>query len=129
MKEALEHNDTEAMLAAVRLNWRLWTIFQGELLDPVCTVPDDIRTNVLSLAQFVDKHTVAFIAEPEPAKLDVLISINRDLAGGLHEGFVNGQQKASENRAAEGPSPVIGPQAPTPRPEGTEEVARLKISV
>jgi flagellar protein FlaF len=71
------------MLEAVRANWRLWTIIQAELLDPECRLPDDLRGNVLSLAQFIDKHTVDIIAEPKPGKLDVLIAINRALAGGL----------------------------------------------
>ena len=84
MKAAKDRNDAEAMLAAIRLNWQLWTIIQAELLAPDCPVPPDIRRNVLSLANFIDKHTISFIAEPEPAKLDVLISINRELAGGLY---------------------------------------------
>jgi flagellar protein FlaF len=71
------------MLEAVRVNWRLWTILQAELLDPECQLPDELRSNVLSLAQFIDKHTVGIIAEPKPEKLDVLIAINRELAGGL----------------------------------------------
>jgi flagellar protein FlaF len=71
------------MLEAVRVNWRLWTILQAELLDPQCQLPDELRSNVLSLAQFIDKHTVDIIAEPKPEKLDVLIAINRELAGGL----------------------------------------------
>ena len=71
------------MLEAVRVNWRLWTILQAELLDPQCQLPDELRGNVLSLAQFIDKHTVDIIAEPKPEKLDVLIAINRELAGGL----------------------------------------------
>ena len=84
MKRAQEDNDSEAMLTSVRLNWQLWTIIQSELLAPDCPVPMEIRQNVLSLANFIDKHTVGFISEPVPRKLDVLISINRELAGGLY---------------------------------------------
>jgi flagellar protein FlaF len=84
MKDSREHADPHEMLAAVRVNWRLWTILQAELLDPDCPLPDDVRGNVLSLAQFVDKHTLDVIAEPKPEKLDILIAINRELAGGLY---------------------------------------------
>jgi flagellar protein FlaF len=84
MKAAQQNNDIEAMLAAARLNWQLWTIIQSELLSVDCPVPADIRQNVLSLANFIDKHTVGFIGAPEARKLDVLISINRELAGGLY---------------------------------------------
>lgn len=84
MKAAQEAEDAEAILSSARLNWQLWTIIQSELLDPDCPVPTDIRQNVLSLANFVDKHMVGIIAGPDPKKLDVLISINRELAGGLY---------------------------------------------
>ncbi len=84
MKQAQEATDREAILAAARLNWRLWTIFQSELLDPQCTVPTDVRVNVLTLAQFVDKRTVEILGDPQPEKLDALISIDRELAAGLY---------------------------------------------
>lgn len=85
MHKAKEANDSEMMIAAVRLNWQLWTIIQSELLAPDCPVPTEIRENVLSLSNFIDKHTVSFISEPESGKLGILISINRELAGGLYE--------------------------------------------
>jgi len=105
MKAAQAADDVEAMLIAARLNWQLWTIIQAELLAPTCTVPLDIRQNVLSLANFIDKHTVGFIAQPEARKLNVLISINRELAGGLH---------SAPRDAA--PTQAPGEQAPVPPP-------------
>lgn len=71
------------MLQAVRLNWRLWTIFQVSLLEANCPLPDLIRNNILSLSNFVDKHSADIIAAPAASKLDVLIRINHDLADGL----------------------------------------------
>ena len=84
MIQAREKKVKQGMIDAVRLNWRLWTIFQAELLDPESTVPVDIRTNLLTLAQYIDKHTVDFLAKPTPDKLDTLININRELATGLY---------------------------------------------
>ncbi|MFO1154512.1 MAG: flagellar biosynthesis regulator FlaF [Rhodospirillales bacterium] len=84
MKSSSETGDREAMLAAIRLNWRLWTIIQSELLDPASTVPSEIRLNVLSLSRFVDATTVDFLADPVSTKLRSLIAINRELAGGLY---------------------------------------------
>lgn len=106
MKAAQQTNELEAMLTAVRLNWQLWTIIQSELLSPDCPVPADIRQNVLSLANFIDKHTVAFIGAPEAKKLNVLISINRELAGGLY---------------AAAPAPAAGEAA-----RGTAEAATVR---
>ena len=85
MKDAQDTNDREAILAAVRLNWQLWTIIQAELLSPECTTPIRLRTDALSLANFIDKHTVEIIGDPEAGKLEILITINRELAGGLYE--------------------------------------------
>jgi flagellar protein FlaF len=84
MKASRDVGDREAMLAAARLNWRLWTIIQSELLDPMSPVPSDVRVNVLSLSRFVDATTVDFVADPLAAKLDSLIAINRELAAGLY---------------------------------------------
>lgn len=72
------------MLAAARLNWRLWTIFQSELLDPESPVPLQLRANILSLSRYVDARTIDFVADPQPAKLNSLITINRELASGLY---------------------------------------------
>ncbi len=75
--------DEAALLQAVRLNWRLWTIFQASLLEPDCPLPPELRSGILGLSNFVDKQTSKIIAGPKPEMLDVLIKINRELAGGL----------------------------------------------
>jgi len=76
----------EEFRAALRANWRLWTIFQASLLEPDCTMPDAIRGNLLGLANFIDKSTVELLAKPEPAKVDALVNINRQISEGLMEG-------------------------------------------
>ncbi|OAN48163.1 hypothetical protein A6A04_05275 [Paramagnetospirillum marisnigri] len=78
-----ESVDIEDFLGAVRLNWKLWTIYQSELSSPECDLPLELRQNWLSLSNFVDKRTVDIIATRERSKADVLININRQLAGGL----------------------------------------------
>ncbi len=75
--------DEALLLQAVRLNWRLWTIFQASLLEPECPLPPELRNGILGLSNFVDKQTSSIIADPKPEKLDVLIKINREIAGGL----------------------------------------------
>ena len=68
---------------ALRYNLKLWSFFQSEILDPQSTLPADLRANVLKLSAFVDQRTFEVMAQPEPAKLQVLIDINRALAEGL----------------------------------------------
>ena len=83
IKTAQTSGDADALRAAVRLNWRLWTILQADLLEPTSPVPTEIRANMLSLAAFVDKQTVRFLSEGETSLLDSLISINREISRGL----------------------------------------------
>lgn len=75
--------DKSLMLETVRLNWRLWTIFQSEASSPESPLPDEIKANVVKLCNFVDKHTVQILSDADPDKLDVLININRNIAAGL----------------------------------------------
>lgn len=71
--------------AALRLNWRLWTIIQADIASEENALPSEIKANVMSLSIFIDKHTIGALAEPDPKKLDVLIDINRNIASGLME--------------------------------------------
>jgi len=75
--------DTEGLIAAARLNWRLWTIFQSEISTPNCPLPDEVRTNMLNLCNFVDKQTVALLDDPKAELASPLININLQLAEGL----------------------------------------------
>ncbi len=86
-----------AMQAALRTNWKLWTIFQAELsLEEEASVQGDLRINILTLAKFVDNQTVQQLPNPDPERLLVLIDINRNIANGLLEGA-----KASEDQKIE----------------------------
>ena len=75
--------DKPSILAAARLNWRLWTLLQSSLVLPETKLPENLRLNLLSLANFVDRQTVGILSDPDPEKLEVLIRVNRELASGL----------------------------------------------
>lgn len=75
--------DIEEFLAAVRLNWRLWTIFQADLSLEDCEVPLEMRQNMLALANFVDSRSVEIISTRNRDLASALIAMNRNLAGGL----------------------------------------------
>lgn len=98
--EAEKAGDKAKLLDAVRRNWRLWTIFQASLLDAECTLPKEVRGNLLGLANFIDRHTAQILGDPEPAKIDVLVTINRRIGEGLLEG-----QRNAAARAATAPVP------------------------
>jgi flagellar protein FlaF len=73
----------EDLVAALRFNQRLWTIFMGSVTSPESTLPLEVRENVANLGIFIAKHMLQLQIEPAAQKLDVLININRQLAAGL----------------------------------------------
>ena len=107
LKAAQGQDDPEVIRAAVRINWQLWTILQAELLAPECALPEDLRANAISLSGFIDKQSMDLISDPVVEKLDILISINRELAAGLRttpEGDVAGSQEDGEAQGDTPPS-------------------------
>ena len=68
---------------ALKFNQRLWSFFQVALVDPANPLPGPIKQNILSLSRFIDRHTFQVMSFPEPAKLDILININTNIAAGL----------------------------------------------
>lgn len=68
---------------ALRYNLKLWTFFQGELASPECSLPREVRINLLRISQFVDRRTFAMFAQPAPDGLKALIEIDRNIAAGL----------------------------------------------
>jgi len=68
---------------ALRYNQRLWTFFQVELGSTENPLPSEIRQNLLSLSKYIDKRTFEVMASPVREKLDILISINNNIAAGL----------------------------------------------
>lgn len=84
LSEAGKESDTHGEYrAALRLNWRLWTIIQSDITSEENPLPSEIKANIMSLSIFIDKHTVGALAEPDLNKLAVLVDINRNIASGL----------------------------------------------
>lgn len=98
LTESLRHeNVAGAMRDALRLNWRLWTIFQADLSANE-DFPVGIRSNILSLCQFIDKYTVQALIDPQPRQIETLVNINRNIAAGL----LAGHQAATPESVAVG---------------------------
>ncbi|MCB2108744.1 MAG: flagellar biosynthesis regulator FlaF [Rhodobacteraceae bacterium] len=75
--------DIEEYAKALRFNHLLWTIIQADLTEPANQLPPEIKANVMSLSIFVDKQTTKAMRSSDPKDLDILITINRNLAAGL----------------------------------------------
>jgi flagellar protein FlaF len=99
MEEA-KTKGADELLAAVRRNWRLWTIFQASLVDAECTVPAEIRRNLLALADVVDRQSAKLLADPDPAHVGGLVNLNRQIGEGLLEGARNEAAKQQQTATA-----------------------------
>jgi flagellar protein FlaF len=73
----------KAMHSALLFNRRLWTIFMSAAEADENPQPMEIRQNIANIGVFVMKQTIDMQINPDPAKLDSLIDINRNLAAGL----------------------------------------------
>src|SRR5215510_40866 len=73
----------DALREALRLNQRLWSIFQGALSEPECPLPKDVRDNVLALSVMIDRHSVARLVDLDGSKIGPILDINRAIAEGL----------------------------------------------
>ena len=76
--------DTEALKAALTFNRKLWTIFMTSVTRQDNLLSAPIRQNIVNLGIFILNETREILLDPvAPARLDALISINRQLAAGL----------------------------------------------
>ena len=104
----------EALREALRLNQRLWSIFQGALSEPDCPLPKDVRDNVLALSVMIDRHVMARLADLDGSKIGPILDINRAIAEGLSaksaqaaHGATAAQAAAPAKAAASGAAPVM----------------------
>ncbi len=92
----------ESLREALRLNQRLWSIFQAALTEPDCPLPQEIRDNVLALSIMIDRHVMARLGDLDGSKIGPILDINRAIAEGL------------AGKQATAPSAAPQPQPPAP---------------
>ena len=102
---------------ALRLNQRLWSIFQAALTEPDCPLPQEIRENVLTLSIMIDRHVMARLGDLDGSKIGPILDINRAIAEGL-----TGKATAAPNAA-----PQPQPQTLAPAPAGAKPSA-MRVS-
>src|SRR5262245_12560355 len=101
----------EALREALRLNQRLWSIFQAALSEPDCPLPKDVRDNVLTLSLMIDRHVAARLADLDGAKIGPILDINRAIAEGL-------AAKSAQPAAVAGAPAAAAPMPPKPAAGG-----------
>jgi flagellar protein FlaF len=104
-------NRDQLLEHALKLNQRIWSIFQAELTREDNPLPPQIKQNLLRLSIYSDARGVDILAYPHPEKLTILININEGIAAGLRQGAVNmeknggnminnGQERRGRDRGA-----------------------------
>jgi flagellar biosynthesis activator protein FlaF len=70
---------------ALKYNRQIWMLFYDTALENKDeeSRPNDLRSNILNLANFIFKREIEILGTPEKQKLDVLVNINREIAAGL----------------------------------------------
>lgn len=88
----------EILDETLKYNRQIWMLFFDTALENKDgNRPVELRNNIVNLANFVFKRTVEILSEPKKEKLDILISINRDIAAGLMANPANTSGQASGN--------------------------------
>lgn len=110
--EEVRNTDTsrEELGEAIRLNQRLWTIFQVSLCEQDNTLPDETKGLLLNLSRYVDKTSFKILAEDNRTLLPSLININRTIAKGLS---VDNEPKTEQQTGRTTPQNTDSNQSPS----------------
>ena len=74
----------EVLEETLRYNRQIWMMFYDTAIEnPEGNRPNDLRSNIVNLAHFIFKRELDILGAPAKEKLNILISINREIAAGL----------------------------------------------
>ena len=74
----------EILEETLKYNRQIWMMFYDTALEnPEGDRPNDIRSNIINLANYVFKREIEIMSHPSKEKLNILINVNREIAAGL----------------------------------------------
>ncbi len=92
--DTLKISDLDNVLTA---NRKLWTLFYDAAIEnDGGNRPNDLRSNIINLSNFIFKRTVDILAAPTKEKIDILITINNEVAQGLIQGAAQTSLESSD---------------------------------
>ncbi|MFK7840551.1 MAG: flagellar biosynthesis regulator FlaF [Bdellovibrionales bacterium] len=98
LQTGLEDADADLIESTLKYNRQIWMMFYDTALEnPDNNRPNDLRSNIINLANFIFKREVDIISEPTKQKFDVLININREIAAGLMTQAKSEEQNSDPN--------------------------------
>ena len=84
LQDDWDRADKDIIESTLKYNRQIWMMFYDTAMEnPEGDRPNDLRSNIINLANFIFKREVDIMAEPKKEKLDVLININKEIAAGL----------------------------------------------
>lgn len=82
LREAWPGEENE-LYEALTFNRKLWTVLATSATQDENPLPQEIKNNIGSLGVFIMGQTLEAQTNPAPEKLNILITINREIAAGL----------------------------------------------
>lgn len=74
----------DAIEDILKYNRQIWMMFYDAAIEnDGGERPNDLRSNIVNLANFVFKRELEIMRDPQKEKLDILININKEIAAGL----------------------------------------------
>lgn len=84
----------ELLEETLKYNRQIWMLFYDTAIENKEEKhPTDLRSNIVNLANFIFKRELEILSSPQKEKLDILISINREISAGLMSGAQNQREQ------------------------------------
>ncbi len=84
LQDDWENVTPDILEETLKYNRQIWMMFYDTALEnPEGDRPNDLRSNIVNLSNFVFKRELDILGKPSKEKLGVLININREIAAGL----------------------------------------------
>lgn len=84
LQDDWDNTTPDILEETLKYNRQIWMMFYDTALENAeGNRPNDLRSNIINLANFVFKREVDIMSAPAKEKLNVLININREIAAGL----------------------------------------------
>ncbi len=79
-----DNTTPEVLEETLKYNRQIWMMFYDTALENTeGNRPNDLRSNIINLANFIFKREIEILASPDKENLNILIGINREVAAGL----------------------------------------------
>lgn len=84
LRDDLENANADIIEETLKYNRQIWLMFYDTAIEnKEGNRPNDLRSNIINLANFIFKREIEILESPTQQKFEVLININKEIAAGL----------------------------------------------